>query len=268
MKKYGKYAALWLLALLPVVTSCSDDDGPKKPSNEIVQVDIFRAEAGAFQMEAQYKMTYDAKNRLNTVRSEYNSQEISYSYGVNNVTYRWEGSHPTEGVFVNRFEAELRGGRVQVGSVDCKVGNDETSKIWNYNYHYTSNGYILDATYGPSYSFNYDWGKTCLTVKSHPTTFDAQYKYSKVGNSYSIDLNSLPLLVDMRTDVQLAMNMYAQLAGVIGARYPYFLEDADYSYDYLFDPDGRLAEIKQTPASLKPEKQITYWFMIHYADVE
>lgn len=268
MKKYGKYAALWLLALLPVVTSCSDDDGPKKPSNEIVQVDIYKAEAGAFQIEAQYKMTYDGKNRLNTVRTDYNSQVINYEYGVNSVAYRWEGTHPTTGVFVNRFEAELRGGRVQVGSVDCKEGMDETSKISNYNYHYTSKGYILDATYGGSQSFNYEWGKNGLIVKGHPTTFDAQYRYSKVENGYSINLNALPLLVDMRTGVQLAMNMYAQLAGVVGARFPYFLEDVDYSYDYLFDADGRLVQIVQTPNSLKPEKQTTYWFMLHYATID
>ena len=104
-------------------------------------------------------------------------------------------------------------------------------------------------------------------VKGHPSTYDAQYSYSQVENNYSIDLNALPLLVDMRTDVQLAMNMYAQLAGVIGARYPYFLQDADYGYDYLFDADGRLVQIVQTPTSLKPDKQVTYWFMLHYADL-
>ena len=132
MKKFGKYAALWLMAVLPVVSSCSDDDGPKKPSDEIIQVDIYKAEAGTFQIEAQYKMTYDGKDRISSVRTEYNSQEVSYTYGVNSVAYRWEGTLPATGVFVNRFEAELRGGRVQVGSVDCKVGN-EASKISNDN---------------------------------------------------------------------------------------------------------------------------------------
>lgn len=268
MKKFGKYAALWLMAVLPVVSSCSDDDGPKKPSTEIVQVDIYKAEVGAFQIEAQYKMTYDGKDRIGNVRTDFNSQEISYTYGVNSVAYRWEGTSPVAGVFVNRFEAELRNGRVQVGSVDCKVGMDETSKIFNYNYHYTPKGYVLDATYGGSQSFNYEWGKTEVVVKGHPSTYDAQYSYSDVSNRYSIDLNVLPLLVDARADVQLAMNMYAQLAGVIGERYPYFLQDTDYNYDYLFDADDRLVQIVQTPVSLKPEKQMTYWFMIHYADVD
>ena len=62
------------------------------------------------------------------------------------------------------------------------------------------------------------------------------------------------------------MNMYAQLAGVLGTRSSYFLQDADYEYDYLFDAEGRLVQIVQTPSSLKPERQDTYWFMIHYAD--
>ena len=87
-------------------------------------------------------------------------------------------------------------------------------------------------------------------------------------NDSIIDLNALPFWVDARVDVQLAMNLYAQLAGAIGARYPYFLQDADYTYDYLFDADERLVQIVQTPSSMKPEKQVTYWFMLHYADLK
>lgn len=266
MKKYGKYVALLLLASLPVVTSCSDDDGPKKPSREIVQVDVYRADADMFQICAQYKMTYDGKERISGVRTEYKAQEVSYTYGVNSVAYRWEGNDPVSGVFVNRFEAELRGGRIQVGSVDCNVGTE--SKTYNYNYHYTSDGYVLDATFGGSQSFNYEWGKTGLIVKGHPATYDTQYSYSNVLNDYSIDLNALPLLVDGREEVQLAMNLYARFADVIGVRYPYFLQDTDYSYGYLFDADGRLVQIVQTPAGMKPEKQTTYWFMLHYNDVK
>ena len=161
MRKFGKYAAYLLLAVVPAVTSCSDDDGPKKPSREIVQVDIYKADADMFQLCAQYKMTYDGKNRVSGVRSEYKSQEVSFTYGVNSFAYRWEGNDPAEGVFVNRFEAELRGGRVQVGSVDCNVGTE--SDTYNYNYHYTPRGYILDATFGGSQSFNYEWAITRTT---------------------------------------------------------------------------------------------------------
>jgi hypothetical protein len=266
MKKYSKYATLLLLAIVPAMMSCSDDEAPKKPSREIVQVDLYKAEAETFQIEAQYKLTYDGKGRISGVRTEYNSQEISYTHGVNSITYRWEGNNPEKGVFVTRFEASLRDGRVQVGSVDCNVGTE--SKTYNYNYHYTNRGYVLDATFGGEQSFNYDWGKTELLIKGHPATYDAQYAYSDVANDYSFDLNVLPQLVDARADVQLAMNSYAQLAGVIGTRFPYFLEDVDYTYNYLFDANDRLVQIVQTPVSLKPEKQITYWFMLHYADLK
>lgn len=266
MKVYCKYVMLLLLGVSPVVVSCSDDDGPKKPSREIVQVDIYKAKSETFQIEAQYKMVYDGKDRVSGVRTDYNSQEVTYTYGVNNVAYRWEGNDSVNGVFVTRFEAELRNGRVLVGSVDCNVGTE--SKTYNYNYHYTVKGYVLDATFGGTQSFNYEWGKTGLLVKGHPSTYDAQYAYSEVDNDYSIDLNVFPQLVDARADVQLAMNTYAQMAGVIGARYPYFLQDTDYSYNYLFDADERLVQIVQTPSSLKPEKQTTYWFMIHYADLK
>ena len=61
MRKFSKYAACLLLAVLPAVTSCSDDDGPKKPSREIVQVDIYKADADMFQLCAQYKSMLDYK---------------------------------------------------------------------------------------------------------------------------------------------------------------------------------------------------------------
>ncbi|MBR5803490.1 MAG: hypothetical protein IKY31_04020 [Bacteroidaceae bacterium] len=266
MKRLEKYVALCLLAALPVVSACSDSEEPKKPSTEIVQVDIYKSDVDAFQLKDQYKITYDGKNRISSVHAKFNSQEIAYTYGEKSISYRWEGTNSSTGVFVNYFEAELRNGRVQVGSVDNKEGVDAVTKIYNYSYHYTSQGYIQDATYGASQLFNYEWSNTGLVVKGRPSVYDAQYSYSDVTNDYSLDLNVLPLLVDARTDVQLAMNMYAQLAGVLGTRSSYFLQDADYEYDYLFDAEGRLVQIVQTPSSLKPERQDTYWFMIHYAD--
>jgi hypothetical protein len=264
MKKCNKYAALLMLAALPWISSCSDDNAPKKPSREIVQIDVYKAETDAFHMQAQYQMTYDGKDRISSIRSNYNSQEVAYTYGNNNLTYRWEGNHPEIGVFVINFESELRNGRIQVGLIDYNMGTE--SNTFNYSYYYSPRGYVQDATYGGSQLFNYDWGKTNLVIKSRPSTYDAQYSYSDVTNDYSFDLNVLPLLVDTRVEAQLAMNLYGQFAGVTGSRYPYFLADTDYSYNYMFDADDRLAQIVQTPATLKPEKQDTYWFMIHYGE--
>ena len=264
MKICNKYTTLLMLAALPWISSCTDDSEPKNPSREIVQIDIFKAETNAFHMQAQYQMTYDGKERISNIRTDYQSQEVSYTYGNNNIAYHWEGNHNEIGTFVFNFESELRNGRIQVGLIDYNMGTE--TNTYNYSYHYSPRGYIQDATYGGSQLFNYEWGKTDLVIKSHPSTYDAQYKYSDVANNYSFDLNVLPLLVDTRTDVQLAMNLYGQFAGVTGSRYPYFLADTDYSYNYLFDADDRLVQIVQTPTTLKPEKQDTYWFMIHYGE--
>lgn len=268
MKNYSKYAVWALLASAPLVVSCSDDDEPKLPSREIVKVDIYKSDSenDLFQKTAQYQFGYDERNRVKDVRTEYKSQKVTYNYGTNKMEYTWTGSDPAiGGTFVTRFEATMRSGRVHVGSVDYEAGS-ETDAIYNYSYHYSGSGYLSDATFGSSQSFSYEWGNTSMVITSRPSKYDAEYLYSKVANDYSFDLNVLPLLVDSRTNVLMELNAYAQLAGALGARYPKFLEDKDYAYDYLFDADGRLVQIVQEPASTIPTKQETYWFMIHYGE--
>jgi len=262
MKKYGKYAACLLLIVSPMITSCSDDES-KEPSREIAMVEIYKAESDVLYAEAQYKFTYDGRGRLSNVRTDAQSQEVSYTYGTGSLAYRWEGNDEDKGLFVNRFEAELRNGRVQVGSANHSCGTE--SRTFNYAYYYNSRGYITDATFGGEQSFNYQWGKQTMLIQGRPSGFDAEYKFClSVQNDYSIDLNVLPLFVDSRADILLALNVYGQLAGVLGSKYPNLLEDVDYTYRYQFDAEGRLVQIIQQPASLKPEKQNTYWFLITY----
>lgn len=269
MKLFRKYAACLLLAAIPVVSSCSDDEESVSPpafSREIVRVDIYKVKDDAFQMEAQYRISYN-NNLVSDVRTDYRSQEVNFSYAASTFGYRWIIKDDVEGISMTRFEAELRDdGRVQVGSAVRTVGTQEETK--NYAYYYNSNGYITDATYGGEQSFNYDWGSELLTIKGRPATYDAQYRYSGVANDYSFDLNVLPLLVDERTDVMLAMNAYGQMAGVTGTRYPYFLERTGYSYKYMYDGNGRLVQIQQLPlaSNYNPLEQQTYWFMLTYND--
>lgn len=268
MKASKIYAALWMTAALPLgmtMGACSDDDGPSAPSREIVQLDIYQAESDAFALQARYKFTYDGHNRLTGVRTDFLNQEVAYTHGTNSIAYRWEGNDPDNGgLFVTRFEAELRNGRVQVGSAQSDSGVE--SQTFNYAYYYNAKGYITDATFGGSQSFSYQWGNRTLVVQGRPSTYDAEYNYSTVDNNYSIDLNAIPLFVDGRADVMMAMNTYAQLAGALGTPYPYFLEDTDYAYTYHYDTDGRLVQIVQTPSSLLPGKQQTWWFVLGYAE--
>lgn len=268
MKKLFNLAVLALIASAPIYTSCTDDEEIKikKPSREIVQVDIYKADNvnHSFYREALYNISYDSKNRISNIRSEYNSQEVSYRYDSQHFAYTWDGSYPETGVFSYSFEAELRNGRVQVGSLSKTDGTDIVGA--NYSYHYNSNGMLQDATYGGAQTFNYEWGKSTLIIKGNPTTYNTKYSYSKVENNYSIDINVLPQLVDERIDIMVAMNTYAQLGGALGNKYPYILENNDYKYQYLFDHNNRIVQMVQTPDNTDPNKQATYWFMIHYGD--
>ncbi len=243
--------------------SCSDDKA-KPVSREVVRIDIYQACDDAFSLKARYRLAYDGRNRLGSVRLESPVQEVCYTYGSGNVAYRWDGNDVSDGTFIHRFEAELRNGRVLVGSLNSSVGTE--SHTYNYSYHYNNSGYLLDATFGGSQMFSYTWSAKSLTIKGHPSTYDGEYTFSRTANDYSIDLNVLPLLVDARTNVMLAMNAYAQLGGMLGKRYPYFMEDVDYSYSYMFDADGRLVQIVQQPAGMTPEKQTAYWFQLTYEE--
>lgn len=268
MKKFCKYALGVLLASAPVMVSCSDDDEPKQPSREIAKVKVFKAgDAGySLNMMADFKFSYDGKGRLEKVTTNYKTQEVSYSYETNLVKYNWSGFDLAQGgTFVNRFEAALRNGRVQAASLVHTAGtNADTTYL--YNYHYTNGGYVEDATFGSSLLLSYNWGNASLGVKSNNLKYDEQYGYSAVTNDYSVNLNALPLLVDLRPNVVMELNVYAQLADMLGNRYPTFLEDQDYAYTYYFDSEGRLVQIVQEPASLLPAKQDSYWFMIQYEE--
>ena len=268
MKKLFNLAILALIASAPIYTSCSDEEEIKikVPSREIVQIDIYKADLAShtFCREALYSIVYDSKNRISDIRSDYRSQQIRYSYDSNHFSYTWGGTDSENNLFSYNFEAELRNGRAQVGSLTKTDNTDITGS--NYSYHYTPSGMLQDATYGGAQVFNYEWGKSTLIVKGTPSTYNTKYNYSKVDNNYSIDINVLPQLVDSRIDIMLAMNTYAQLGGVLGKKYPYILENDDYTYKYLFDNNNRIVQMVQTPDNSDPEKQATYWFMISYAD--
>ena len=216
MEKFSKYAVWALLALAPVVVSCSDDDEPKQPSREIAKVRVYKAANVDYSlnMMAEFKFSYDGKGRVEKVTTNYKAQEVNYDYETNLVKYSWLGSDQAQGgTFVNRFEAALRNGRVQAASLVHTAGmNMDTTYV--YNYHYTNDGYIEDATFGSSLLLSYNWGNASLTIKGNTSKYDEQYGYSSVLNNYSVNLNALPLLVDLRVNVALELNVYAQLANL------------------------------------------------------
>lgn len=255
MKSVKWCALFWALTVPPCFVSCSDDD-PALPSDEIVQVDFYKSDGESFKIQARYEFVYDGKDRVTNVRTDFRRQEVDYTYGKNSIAYRWEGLTKDSTLFVNRFEADLKKNRVNVMRSDRG----------NYTYFYTDKGYVSDVAFGADKSLSYKWGKKGMTIEAAPATYETEYRYSAVENDYSLDLNVIPQLIDSREDFVLVMNSYGQLAEVFGTRYPYFLEDTDYTYRYQYDNEGRLVQIEMTPANLVPGKQETYWIMLAYAD--
>ncbi len=256
MKTIRVCAICTLFAVTAVLFCNCSDDSPKKPSQEIVRVDIYKITDGDYLFDKSYKFNYDAKNRLSSAQTEYQDQEIVYTYNASSVAYRWDRKLDEEATSVNRFESELKNGKVNV----------MTSTNGNYTYFYSGKGYITDVSYAGNQILSYLWGKKGLIINSTPDLYDTEYIYTDVENKYSIDLNALMQLVDSRDGFTAIMNTYGQLAGILGTKYPYILQDIDYNYTYSYDENERLVLIELKPAGLKPEKQTAYWIMLTYEE--
>lgn len=262
MKKMKRLFTTGCLLMLSItsaslLTGCSDDDGPKAPSKSITTVDLFKKINDNYEFTSRYEFKYDTKKRISNVRISDKDQEVTYTYGKNQIEYRWDGVNEDNTSFTKRFESYLEKGRVNIGNL---------TTTGNYTYFYTPKGYISQAAIGADMQLTYQWENNSVSIESNPVTYETKYNYTTIGNIYSIDLNVLTQLSDNRKDFTLVMNSFAQLAGVLGTRYPYFLEDADYTYKYSFDENNRLILIDQTPATTRPDKQDAYWYQISYQD--
>lgn len=256
MKIIRLFAIFTLIAATATMFYSCSDDSPKKPSREIAQVDLYKMTEGNYLFDKSYKFNYDSKNRLNSVRTEYQEQEIVYNYQASSVAYRWDRKLDEEATSVNRFESELKNGKVNV----------MTSTNGNYTYFYSGKGYITDVSYAGDQRLSYLWGKKGLVINSTPDQYDTEYLYTDIENTYSIDLNALLQLTDSREGFTAIMNTYGQMAGILGTKYPYILQDIDYNYTYSYDTNDRLVLIELKPASLKPDKQTAYWIMFTYEE--
>ncbi len=256
MKRLFATGCLLMLSItsLSLLTGCSDDDGPKLPSRFITQVDVYKNNNGSYEIASRYEFGYDAKKISNVSISD-KDQEVTYTYGTNKIEYRWDGVNEDNTTFTKRFESSLTTGRVNIGNL---------TSTGNFTYFYTPQGYISEAAIGADMRLVYKWGNSSVFIESDPVTYETEYRYTIIDNTYSIDLNVLTQMADNRKDFTLVMNSYGQLAGVLGTRYPYFLEDSDYIYKYSFDENNRLVQIEQTPATTKPDKQDAYWYRITY----
>ena len=257
MKRLFATGCLLMLSItsLSLLTGCSDDDGPKLPSRSITKVDLYKSNNGSYEIASRYEFSYDVKKRISNVRISDKNQEVTYTYDTNKIEYRWDGVNEDNTTFTKRFESSLTTGRVNIGNL---------TSTGNFTYFYTPQGYISEAAIGADMRLVYKWGNSSVFIESDPVTYETEYNYTIIDNTYSIDLNVLTQMADNRKDFTLVMNIYGQLAGVLGTRYPYFLEDSDYIYKYSFDENNRLVQIEQTPATTKPDKQDAYWYRITY----
>ena len=121
IKKFTSIAVLLttLLGGVATISSCSDD-GPSAPSTQITQVQVYKENDGCYELHARYEFAYDSRKRVSNIIGSGNTQEVSYTYGTNSITYRWEGYGEDSLLFVDRFNADLKSGRVNVGTSDLK----------------------------------------------------------------------------------------------------------------------------------------------------
>lgn len=221
---------LFLSVALILGTSCSDDDKPVvvQPSRVIKKVMIYQS-SDQTKFLASLIFSYDAKGRLTQLYSKEPLSIVNYTYGdEDKVTYNYSSSNSS----LVEVNTTLENGR----TYSCSFSN-RTDDI-NYLYN---DGYLKTAKNG-NLELKYTWeNKNLKSITSSPSTlYTDEFNVSNVSNDYSIDLNTLILLMDGRADYKTVMNVYGQMAGLLGYKTQNVAENTDYLYDYSFYQDGRL----------------------------
>ena len=114
---------------------------------------------------------------------------------------------------------------------------------------------------GEALTMQYTWeGENLKSISSSNQLYNNKFNTSSILNDYSLDLNALVLLTDTRSGYLETMNVYGQIAGILGSRSKYFLQVSDDYYDFSFDQNLRLKEI------LRINAQDIYSFRFSYED--
>lgn len=221
----------FLSAILFITASCSDDkeEPAPQPSRLVKQVRIYHS-ADDTKLLTTLTLDYDTKGRLTKVYSSEPLGVVIYSYPANDkVSYFYSSSTPVE------VNTDLEDGR----SYTCSFSDKENDTNYLYD-----NGYLKTSKNG-NLELKYSWdnGNLKSIVSSPSALYSNKFNASDIANDYSIDLNTLPQLVDKRADYQSVVNIYGQMAGILGERSKNIIENTEYLYDYSFDKEGRLKQL-------------------------
>lgn len=225
---------LFLSAVLFISASCSDDKeepAPPQPSRVVKQVKIYQS-ADDTKLLTTISLDYDTQGRLTKIYSSEPLGVVNYTYSADNkVSYNYASANST----LVEVSTDLENGR----AYSCSFSDKENDTNYLYD-----NGYLRTAKNG-NLELKYVWeGSNLKSVTSSPgVLYNNKYNASDVANDYSIDLNTLLQLVDKRADYQSVVNIYGQMAGILGERSSNIIENIEYLYDYNFDKEGRLKQL-------------------------
>lgn len=224
----------FLSAILFITVSCSDDKeepAPSQPSRLVKQVKIYHS-ADETKLLTTLNLDYDMQGRLTKVYSSEPLGVVNYTYSSDDkVTYTYASASST----LVEVSTDLENGR----SYSCSFSDKENDTNYLYD-----NGYLKTSKNG-NLELKYGWenGNLKSIVSSPGTLYSNKFNASDIANDYSIDLNTLPQLVDKRADYQSVVNIYGQMAGILGERSKNIIENTEYLYDYSFDKEGRLKQL-------------------------
>ena len=240
-----------------MLTSCSEENLPKI-SRVIKQIEIWETGAKQSSLKATISLSYDSSGKLTKI-----SGDDADGHPILDFNYTYPDSqsflltYATNQSSLGRISGTLENGRVY----SCKSA-DSPSVI---TYTYTQDGY-LSRSNDQDLVMEYTWNNgRLISIKSTSRIYNAEYKISTILNNYSIDLNTLPQLLE-NSEYHRAMNTYCWLADMLGKRSKTIAEDDMYTYKYSFDEYGRIntAELSHVLNSTN----LTYSFRLVYDEKE
>lgn len=238
---------------LLVFSSCSDDDDetpppPAQPSRVIKKIMIYKTTGSETKVLTSVDLVYDRNQRIELIRQSTPLSVINYRYSDDGkISYNYS----SESSSLIEVSATLESGKAYV----CQFSNSDKPTVYSY-----TNNYLRESTNG-NLTMQYTWeGENLKSISSLNQLYNSKFTPSTVSNDYSLDLNALVQLTDERSGYIETMNVYGQIAGILGARSQYLLQDSDYFYDCSFDQNLRLKEI------LRMNSEDIYSFRFSYED--
>lgn len=261
MKHLNKIVLTAAVVYLSLFSSCSDDNDPVVvlPSRVIDQIEIYKGTYVEYNRISVINLAYDSRGKLSRIDAVRPFTEVNYTYTSTGVIYSHAYELPDGGnKEVNQVTAKVDNGRANICS---------STVLGNCVYFYKE-GFLSEAAIGKDIQLNYNWTTKGMNIadnsRENPTYYSTEYIYSDVPNNYSIDLNILAQLIDERKDYCLVMNTYGTAIGILGAKYKHVLENTEYTYEYMYDKNGRLSILMlKSNIYSKPD---TYFFKLRYLE--